>query len=423
LGQTTGKGAAAVIGVLLATGVTAAPASGASLTSSTPLSITTIAGNGTAGASGDGGPAVNAQLHSPNGVALDGLGNLYISDGANNRIRKVMNPTAVNADTIATAAGTGQAGFRGDGGPAVAAELNRPSGIAIDAAGDLFVADAENNRVREVLASGIILTFAGNGSCGRKIPIGDGLPAVKASLCHPMGVAVDGRDVYISDTGHDEVRVVNAGGIIDGFLGHGKFAHGGDRRAELSNSAQIKLELPTGLAVDALGDVFITDTGASKVLEVLADGTVRTLAGTGKPGYSGDGGMATGARLNRPTGVGVGQTGDVYIADTRNNRLRQVTSNGVISTVAGTGRFGFSGDGGSATKARLAFPIGSIAASGTNIYFSDTANQRVRGLFSGPPPVLPETQWAIALPLATFALGAGAYVLVRRRRRAGLSTG
>jgi hypothetical protein len=420
----TGKVAAAVLGALLATGVPAARAFGADLMSSTPQSITTIAGNGTAGASGDGGPAVNAELNRPDGVALDLLGDLYISDGGNNQVRKVVNPTSINTDTITTVAGTGAPGFGGDGGPAVAAKLNRPFGIAIDSAGDLFIADSENNRVREVLPSGIINTFAGDGSCGKKIPIGDGLPAVQASLCRPTGVAVDGKDVYISDSGHREVRVVNAAGIIQAFAGKAKPVHPNDWHGDKpkSNPTRIKLEFPTGLAVDALHDVFITDTGASQVLEVLADGTIRTLAGTGKSGFSGDGGQATKATLNEPTGVGVDQMGNVYIADTRNNRLRQVAPNGVISTIAGTGRFGFSGDGGPATQARLAFPTGSIATSSSAIYFSDLANQRVRGVFTGPPPVLPETQWVIALPLATLVLGGSTYLLVRRRRRAGISS-
>jgi hypothetical protein len=390
----------------------------------TPQSITTIAGNGTAGASGDGGPAVQAELNRPNGVALDQLGNLYISDGGNNQVRKVVNPTAINVDTITTVAGTGARGFAGDGGPAVAAELNRPLAVAVDSAGDLFIADSENNRVREVLASGTITTFAGNGSCGKKVPIGDGLPAVQASLCRPTGVAVDSNGVYISDSGHREVRIVNAAGIIQAFAGKAKSVHPNDRRSDTPKAkpTKIKLEFPAGLAVDSLRDVFITDTGASQVLEVLADGTVRTLAGTGKAGYSGDGGPATGARLNEPSGVGVDQMGNVYLSDTGNNRLRQVAPSGVISTIAGNGQFGFSGDGGPATQARLAFPTGSIATSGSDIYFSDLANHRVRGVFMGLPPVLPQTPWAIALPLATLALAGCTYLLVRRRRRTGIST-
>jgi hypothetical protein len=422
----TARGAAAVLGAALATGIPADRAFGAGLANSTPQSITTIAGNGTAGTSGDGGLAVQAELNRPNGVALDQLGNLYISDGGNNLVRKVVNPTTLNADTITAVAGTGDRGFGGDGGPAVDAKLNRPFGVAVDSAGDLFIADSGNNRVREVLPSGIITTFAGSGSCGKKIPIGDGLPAVQASLCRPTGVAVDSNGVYISDSGHREVRVVNAAGIIEAFAGKAKSVHPyawrGDKPKPKPKPTRIKLEFPTGLAVDALHDVFITDTGASTVLEVLADGTIRTVAGTGKPGYSGDTGPATRATLNEPTGVGVDQMGNVYISDTRNNRLRQVAPSGVISTIAGTGRFGFSGDGGPATQARLAFPTGSIAASGSDIYFSDLANQRVRGVFTGPPPVLPQAPWAMALPLVAAALGACTYGLVRRRRRAGLST-
>jgi sugar lactone lactonase YvrE len=401
----------------LVTGVQVGPAFAVSLTSATPQSITTIAGNGFTGASGDGGPAVNAELNGPNGVALDLSGDLYISDGANNRIRKVVNPTAIHTDTITTIAGNGMSGFEGDGGPAGAAELNKPSGIAIDSAGDLFIADSGNNRVREVPASGNIETFAGDGACGPGAPLGDGLPAVQASLCHPSGVAVDGSRVYISDSGHHVVRVVDSAGIIRTFAGAGTSGRANDGDKNGRDPPKISLDFPTGLAVDAAHDVFIADSGASQVLEARPNGTLQTFAGTGKPGFKGDGRPATKARLNGPTGVGVDLMGDVYIADTFNNRLREVNGSGVISTVAGTGQFGFSGDGGSATQADLGLPTGSVAVSSSAIYFSDTANQRVRGVFTGPPPVLPETSWAIVLPLAAIAVVGAGYVLMRRRHR------
>jgi hypothetical protein len=381
-------------------------------------SITTIAGNGTPGSAGDGGPAVNAELNLPNGVAVDLMGDLYISDGASNTIRKVVNPTGLNTDIITTFAGNGRRGFRGDGGPAAAAELNRPSGVATDSRGDVFIADTGNNRVREVLSSGTIMTIAGNGLCGRRVPIRNGQPATEASLCQPSGIAVDGDNVYISDSGHDQVRVVDSAGVIHAFVGQ---EGGGSGRPDEMNGDKGQaqdpvLGLPTGLAVDANHDVFIADSRDCVVWEAPSHAGLLTVAGNGHCGYAGDDHQATHARLNHPTGVGVDQMGDLYIADTSNNRLREVKQNGVIATVAGTGRFGFSGDGGLADRARLAFPVGSLAVSSSAIYFSDTFNSRVRGVFTGPPPVLPETPWAIALPVVALMLMAGAYVLLRRRR-------
>jgi hypothetical protein len=376
-------------------------------------SITTIAGNGTAGSTGDGGPAVNAELKTPTGVAADLTGNLYIADTSNNKVRKVVNPTTIKVDTISTFAGTGSSGFSGDGGPATSAKLSSPSGLAVDSHGDVFIADSGNNRVREVLPTGIIRTFAGSGACGDHTSLGNGLPAVQASLCSPTGVAVSGTNVYISDSGHFEVRVVNAAGVISAFAGTASYGYSGDGGPATS----AKLGVPTGLAVDAAHDVYIADSANTVVRKVNSAGTISTFAGTGKFGFSGDGGPATNAKLSAPTGLAVDQTGDVFIADTLNNRLREVNGSGIITTIAGTGQYGFSGDGGPATSAKLAIPTGTVAWTGTALFFSDTGNQRVRGVFNGPPPVLPETSLVILLPLGALALGGGAFLVLRRRRR------
>ncbi len=400
-------------GALLST-VPVAPAFAATILGATPLTITTVAGNGTVGPFGDGGPAVAAQLHHPDGAAVDLAGNLYIADSANNRIRKVVNPTVIDADIISTVAGDGTSGFKGDGGPATLAELNGPSSIAVDQAGDIFIADTGNNRIREVLAAGRIKTVAGNGRCGPGIPVGNGLPAVHASLCVPSGVAVNGNRLYVSDTGHSEVRVVSlTTGVIKDFAGTGKFGYTGDG----GQATAATLGLPMGLAVDAAHRVLIADSGDSVVRDVLSGGTIHTFAGNGRFGYSGDGGQATRAELNGPTGLGVDQGGDVYIADTLNNRLREIDAAGNISTTAGAGIHGFAGDGGPASRARLAGPTGDVAVNSGAVYFADTGNQRIRGIFVGPPPVLPEVQWFVALPLSVLAVGAGAWLLVRRRAR------
>jgi sugar lactone lactonase YvrE len=406
------RGVLVVTAGVVGTTFPAAPAFASTIFAPTDQSITTVAGNGTAGPKGDGLPAVAAQLHNPDGVAFSLAGTLYISDRNNNRIRKVVNPNSIGTDIISTVAGNGRGGFSGDRGPATLAELNRPSGVALDSSGDLFIADTGNNRVREVRPSGQILTVAGSGRCGRHSHLGDGGPAVDASLCGPTGVVVDGSTLYISDTGHSEVRVVNQAGTIRDFAGTGRPGYSGDGRA----ATRARLDLPTGLAVAANHTVLIADSGESVVREVLSTGVIRTFAGIGRFGFSGDGGPATRARLSVPTGVGVDGLGDVYIADTFNNRLRKVNAAGIISTAAGSRR-GFSGDGGPATSARLASPSGTIAVNGNTIYFADTGNQRIRGIFTGPPPVLPETQWVWALPLSALALGGAVYLVWRRRGR------
>ena len=215
-------------GALLST-VPVAPAFAATILGATPLTITTVAGNGTAGPFGDGGPAVAAQLHRPDGAAIDLAGNLYIADSANNRIRKVVNPALIDADIITTSRAAAKRDFWAMAVRPPLAELNGPSSIAIDQAGDIFIADTGNNRIREVLASGRIKTVAGNGRCGPGIPVGNGLPAVQASLCVPSGVAVNGNRLYVSDTGHSEVRVVSlTTGVIKDFAGTGKFGYAGD---------------------------------------------------------------------------------------------------------------------------------------------------------------------------------------------------
>ena len=419
------SGAMLAGGWLVAAPAGAAPTSFAPTSSPTP-SITTIAGNGTAGYSGDGGPAVKAAINYPTGVTEDVGGNVYIGDTANNRIRKVVKPTTINQDLITTFAGTGVRGFTGDGGQAKSAELNSPTGTAIDSSGNFYVADTGNNRVRKISPSGVITTIAGNGtSCGSNEmqaaqssspkttkSIGNGGPATQASLCYPTGLAFRNGNLYIADSGHDEVRVVTSGGIINVFAGNGTWGLSGDG----GPSTASQLALPTGIGFDAVSHLYIADTGNSKVRVVDSGMRITTFAGTGKSGYSGDGGAATKAQLSYPTGVGVDPSGNVYISDTLNNRIRKVGS-GIITTYGGNGTAGFSGDGGPATSAKINSPTGSVAADGTAVYFADTGNQRIRGIFSGPPPVLPETPFAILLPVGAILAGAAGVLAMRRRSR------
>jgi hypothetical protein len=382
-------------------------------------SITTVAGNGTRGSSGDGGPAVAAELNFPTGLAEDLVGTLYFADTANNQVRKIVLPTTIHTDIVSTIAGTGAPGFGGDGGLATSADLRRPTGLAVDSHGDVYIADSGNNRIREINASGVISTFAGSGACGRGIRLGNDRPATKASLCDPTGIALDrAGDLFIADTGHNVVREVKTSGTIVPFAGIGRGGWNGDRRP----AGQAMLDDPTGVEIDALGNVYIADTGNNEVRVVNRMGEISAFAGTGQPGFGGDGGPATEARLHDPTGLGVDPSGDVFISDTANNRVREV-SNGIISTYAGTGRDGFAGDGGSATAAQLDKPTGQVASDGSAVYFADTGNQRIRGVFNGPPPVLPEVGMAILFPASVLLIVGGGIVVARRRRRCPATSG
>jgi NHL repeat len=393
--------------VIGASGLLAGPAF-----ASAPLNINTVAGDNVAGSTGNGGPAVKAELNTPSGVAY-GLGSLYIADSANNEVRKVVNPTTINTDTISVVAGTGSSGFSGDGGAATSAKLSAPTGVAVDSTGDIFIADTGNSRVREVVAStGKIKTVAGSGKCSSSL--GNGGAATSASLCLPTGVALNsaGTSLYVADSGHAEVRVVNLNtGIISAYAGNGSIGYSGDGGAATS----AKLGVPSGIAVDGLGNLYIADSLDTVVREVNTAGKISTFAGMAfKFGFAGDGGAATSAKLNAPTGVGVDSLNDVFISDTLNNRVREVTG-GVITTAAGNGTRGFSGDKGPGPSAELNTPTGAAAIDGTTVFFSDTGNQVVRGLFTGPAPVLPQTDWAVLLPFGMIALIGGFFIVQRRR--------
>ena len=337
--------------------------------------ITTFAGRP---AFVDGGPAVEAELYNPDGVAVDGAGNLYIADSSNHRIRKVD-----ATGTITTVAGTGEFGFGGDEGPATAAQLDFPRGVAVDSAGNLYIADAGNNRIRKVDATGTITTVAGTGEFGFG---GDEGLATTARLAFPRGVAVDGAgNLYIADTSNQRIRKVDSTGTITTIAGTGERDFSGDEG--LATTA--RLASPNGVAVDGAGNLYIADTSNQRIRKVDSSGVITTIAGTGEFGFGGDEGLATTARLASPNGVAVDGAGNLYIADISNHRIRKVDTAGVITTIAGTGEFGFSGDGGPAVLARLAFP-GSVTVDGTgNLYIADTENHRIRKLTPMTGPVAP----------------------------------
>lgn len=335
----------------------------------TPETITTLAGNGVQDFSGDGGPAAQASLNDPTGVAVDIQGNVYVADFANHRIRRIGKD-----GVITTVAGMGTPGFSGDGGPATLSHLSFPTGVAVDAKGVLYIADTDNNRIRRVGPSGIITTIAGVGHFGF---LGDGGVATQASLNFPTGVAVDAAGiVYIADTGNHRIRRVGPNGIITTLAGIGIPGFSGDG----GPATQASLNYPYGVAVDVKGNVYIADTGSNCVRCVGPNDIITTVAGSGAEGFSGDGGLATQAALNSPYSVAVDVTGAVYIADMCNERVRRVGPDGVITTVAGKGTFGFSGDGGPAAQASLNSPTGmAVDASGV-LYIADRLNSRIRSV-------------------------------------------
>ncbi|MDE0105484.1 MAG: hypothetical protein OXN89_24165 [Bryobacterales bacterium] len=329
--------------------------------------ITTFAGTGESGYSGDGGPATTAQLRSPRGLALDAAGNLYIADTSNHRVRRVD-----RVGTITTIAGTGEPGFSGDGGLATAAQFRSPQRLALDAAGNLYIADTSNDRVRRVDRAGVITTIAGSGERGYS---GDGGPATAAQLRSPRGLVVDATgDLYIADSSNHRVRMVDRFGTITTVAGTGEFGYSGDGGP--ATAAQIRS--PLSLALDAVGNLFIADAGNFRVRTVDPRGVITTVAGTGNPGRSGDGGPATAARLTFLRGLAVDATGNLFIADTTNRRVRRVDTSGRITTVAGTGNGRFGGDGGPAASARLFDPQGVALDTAGNIYLADSDNHRVR---------------------------------------------
>ncbi|WP_322755685.1 protein kinase domain-containing protein [Frankia sp. Cas3] len=333
---------------------------------STNGTITTVTGTGTYGFAGDSGPATHAQLAYPTGVTVDNTGTLYIADRNSKRVRRVGTD-----GTITTVAGTGTYGFAGDGGPATDAQLAYPTGVAVDNTGTLYIADQNNQRIRRVSTDGTITTVAGTGTYGFA---GDGGPATHAQLTHPSGVAVDNTGtLYIADQNSNCVRRIGTDGRITTVAGTGTFGYSGDG----GPATHAQLAHPTAVAVDNTGTLYIADQ-FSRIRKVGTDGTITTVAGTGIFGYSGDGGPATHAQLAYPTGVTVDNTGTLYIADQNNQRIRRVSTDGTITTVAGTGTYGFAGDGGPAAHAQLAYPTGVAVDNTGTLYIADGNSNRVR---------------------------------------------
>jgi sugar lactone lactonase YvrE len=329
--------------------------------------ITTLVGDGTAAYAGDGGPAASAQIYHPEGLALDSVGNLYIADYGNSRIRMV-NPEGV----ISTVAGIGTKGYSGDDGPATSAQINGPMGVAVDSAGNLYIAEYGNNRIRKVTLAGVISTVAGNGTKGFS---GDGGPATSAKLNGPTGIAVDSAgNLYIADYGNSRIRMVTSAGVISTVAGDGTSGFGGDGGP--ATSAQFYY--PEGVAVDSAGNLFISDSSNNRIRMVNPAGIISTVAGSGSGGYGGDNIPATSGTLNGPIGVAVNSAGVLFIADYNNQRIRMVSPTGVISTVAGDGTKNYGGDDGPAISAQLNGPIGVAVNSAGVLFIADYYNNRIR---------------------------------------------
>ena len=393
--------------------------------------ISTYAGTGFPGFSGDSGPPASAMLFLPTDVALDRSGNLFIADLGTVRIRMISNgtistvvgsaggspladgrlassislkgPTGVAVDSagniyfaegsigsgsdldvgdfrvwkstagvISTLAGNGLNSYSGDGGPAVRAQVDTPAGMVVDSAGNVYFADSANHRVRKIAADGSVVTVAGTGTPGYG---GDGGPAAAALLNQPMGLAVDGQfNLYIADTGNNRLRIVDPTGNIATIAGVGNAAFFGDGGLSL-NAA---VHAPRGVAIDSGGNLYIADTLDHRVRKITLDGMINTIAGKGLPGFSGDGGPAVNAMLNFPSSVAVDASGNLYIADQANNRIRMVSTTGIISTVVGSNGLNGLGDGGPATSAQIIAPQGVTIDSAGNLYISDSGENLIR---------------------------------------------
>ena len=375
--------------------------------------ITTIAGTLYPGYSGDGGPAIDASLNYPQGITVDSNDNIYFTDAYNHRLRKI----DLNG-IITTVAGNGIADFSGDGGLASNASINRPWDVFIDADENIYIVDQANNRVRMINSSGIITTIAGNGEFVG-FPTGDGGPATSAILASPAGIAKDSiGNLFISSARNTNVRIIDTNGIISTLVNQqdgiaqisritldstdnlyiSDFGPGNShvRKLDYVNPLSIvagngnhgfygeaipaydsNLYGPTGMTVDNNGNLIFADRQNNKIRKIDSNGVITTIVGNGI-GFSGDGGAAVDAGLYYPTDVAVDLNNNLYIADDLDHRIRKVDSNGIINTITGNGNNGFSGDGGFAIDAEISQPMGITTDLSGNIYFADFNNHRIR---------------------------------------------
>jgi len=350
--------------------------SGCSTTATVATSIcgvTTIAGNGTAGYGGDGGAATAATFDKPGALVFDGSGNIYVADGLNFCVRKIN-----SVGIITTIVGDGINGYSGDGGQATAAKVSGVKQIAIDGSGNMFIADAGNNVIREINSSGIISTVAGNGTAGFS---GDGGNATNAELNSPLGVGIDNfGNIIIADNNNQTIRMVNPSGIITTIAGTpGTSGYSGDG----GNATMAKLSSPQNIITDISGNIYISEGGNDIIRIINSSGIIRTFAGNGTSGYSGDGSAATNAEFSLPIGMSIDCSGNFFIADANNNVIRKINTSNIVSTIVGNGTSGYSGNGGAATAALMSNPNGVAIDENENIYVGEIGNQIIRKIGPG----------------------------------------
>ncbi len=352
--------------------------------------INTFAGSFATGYGGDGAAATLARLSTPSGVAVDTAGNVYIADQNSKVIRKV-DVTGI----ITTLAGNTIAGYSGDGGMATDAQLYYPTGVTVDLLGNIFIADEFNNVIRKVTPDGRISTYAGNNTIGFS---GDGGPATNAQFWHPADVGVDSvGNLYIADQDNSAIRKVNTSGIISTIAGIGGVS-GFSGDGGIATNA--KLNFPQGIAVDKAGNAYVADFYNSRIRRIDAvTGKISTIAGNGGSGFSGDGGEATNAQLFDASAVAIDKHGNVYISDYYNSRVRKVYRNGLINTIAGCDTAGFAGDGGAATLAQINYPEGVAVSDSGILYIADYNNSRVRVVTNIPDTLLPLSLPFMAIPV------------------------
>ncbi|MEO8593304.1 MAG: hypothetical protein ABI759_08280 [Candidatus Solibacter sp.] len=384
--------------------------------------INTVIGTGAAGASGDGGPGANAQLNTPNGVAVDAAGNVYIADYVNSRIRKLL-----TSDFTQTIAGCGPPPAcldQSEGRLAGATAIFSPWDVVVDAVGNFYFTDSGLQRVRKVGTNGILTNYAGSGAPGVSSTgfSGDGGPATAAKLNNPVGLAVDAQgNIYVADLNNQRVRKIDTLGIINTIAGSGtvnaNLGTPGGFSGDGGPATSARLNAPHGVGVDAAGNVYIADTTNYRIRKVARDGIISTVAGTGEitlPFLNnlGDGGPATRATLI-PWDVKADAAGNLYISDWLGHRIRKVdAATGIITTVAGTGTAGFSGDRGAASSAAINAPTGLTVDSQGNVYFADSLNHRIRKINAPPlgPPAIRSTNPVLPAFLGNAGFSSNMYV-------------
>jgi hypothetical protein len=333
--------------------------------------ISTVTGNGSPGYAGDGGPCLSAQINSPVGIGTDTAGNIYIADNFNHCIRKI----SAGSGIITTIAGTGTSGFSGDGGPAALAQLYLPSDVICDSTGNIYIADQNNNRIRKItISTGIITTIAGNGF-GYS---GDGGPAIAALFKNPLGIAFDkSGNIIVADANNHCLRKIDmTTNIITTIAGNGTAGFSGDGGPAIS----ALVSHPAKMAFDTAGNMFFTDEVNNRIRKIaVGTGIISTIAGTGTFGYGGDGGPATGADFKFPIALDLDIYGNIYVADIYNNRIRKIdTATNMINTVAGNGIGGYTGDGGPATSAEIHYPEDILISKTGDLYFPEYGSHVIR---------------------------------------------